>query len=284
MATKRATVTDEEFRGTDIVQQTENVSQLPATTDIDSLMEADAGRGTSTAREDSLVPLVVVLQSNSPQVNPRNEAYVDGAMPGDILLRGSNVIVKGEQGIRVQPCEFARDWVEWIPRDMGGGMVARHPEHEGWRAGDVPAPVPGAVPAEPKPGSRKESWRIGENELIETRYQFVIIDGSPFVIPFTSTGHQVWKEWNERRKVFKTPSGAVAPAFAYTWMMTTRLRKNKQGEWFVLQFGDPQKVTDGRDYLRGREFADMVRSGQRVAEAPIDERAADAAGDDAGVM
>ena len=79
---------------------------LPA--HLAGLVEADAGKGVSTASEDNIIPLVYLLQPLSPQCMRGNADQIEGAQPGDIWLRGSAVqeIVSGEKGIVVQPCDF----------------------------------------------------------------------------------------------------------------------------------------------------------------------------------
>lgn len=99
---------------------------------LDQFAERDAGEGVSTSAADNLVPLVYFLQTNSPQVNRREEKYVEGAEPGDIWLKGApagSEIIKGEDGMIFQPCFFYRSVGEWVPRDEGaggGGFVAEH--------------------------------------------------------------------------------------------------------------------------------------------------------------
>ena len=73
---------------------------LPAA--LADMMEKDAGKGVSTAQEDNLVPLIYVLQANSPQVNKRDERYIEGAEPGDFWLRNApQPIVKGAEGVAI---------------------------------------------------------------------------------------------------------------------------------------------------------------------------------------
>ena len=75
-------------------------SALPAA--LAAMMEKDAGKGVSTAQEDNLVPLIYVLQTNSPQVNKRDERYIEGAEPGDLWLRNApQPIVKGAEGVAI---------------------------------------------------------------------------------------------------------------------------------------------------------------------------------------
>ena len=62
-------------------------NQLPA--ELLDQTAADAGRGVSTKAEDQLIPILYVLQTNSPACDSRGPDYIDGAEPGHFLLRGA---------------------------------------------------------------------------------------------------------------------------------------------------------------------------------------------------
>src|SRR5215475_3414815 len=86
------------------------------------LSDQYAGMGTSHAADDNLVPLVYILQKQSPQVERQDTRHIKGAEAGDIWLRNSpKEIVKGGEGILFQPCYFTINWIEWVPRERGGG-------------------------------------------------------------------------------------------------------------------------------------------------------------------
>src|SRR3954466_10976413 len=93
------------------VEQTNVVSledKLPD--DILKELEQDAGRGFSQKAEDSVVPLIRILQDLSPQVKTRDPAYIEGAMPGDILVAATGTLFKGNKGIDVVPFAFQRHY------------------------------------------------------------------------------------------------------------------------------------------------------------------------------
>src|SRR5215472_9731621 len=100
-------------------------AQVPA--ELLDVTEQDAGLGVSFKQEDQLLPLIYVLQSNSPAVEKRGEAYIQGAEPGHFWMRNSLTPVRdGVAGIEVIPCEMQRTWIEWLPNRQG--FVARHAE------------------------------------------------------------------------------------------------------------------------------------------------------------
>lgn len=228
-------------------------------------MREDSGKGTSSDQSDSLIPLLYVLQPLSPQVLAKNPAKIPGAEAGDLWLRGSvDSIVKGEEGLVFQPCHFSKDWVEWISRKKGGGFVGRHKER----------PDDAVQKKDPEKPSRM-SWKLGDHDLVETRYMAGIVHrGSerlPYIIPFSSTGHSVAKGWMFMMRS-KNVGGRVAPSFGTLYRLKTTMRSNNDGEWFVIsvdQEGDGWIVDEG-DYEMGRSLHDAFESGAKRAETPED--------------
>src|SRR5215475_6563307 len=106
---------------------TTNPPALMVPDDLLEATEADAGAGVSFKQEDQLLPLIYILQSNSPAVEKRSEAYIEGAEPGHFWMRNSIIPIRdGVLGIEVIPCEMMRTWIEWLPNRQG--FVARHDE------------------------------------------------------------------------------------------------------------------------------------------------------------
>jgi hypothetical protein len=152
----------------------------------------DAGRGLSQKQEDNLLPMIVVLQAQSPACDPDHQAHVPGAERGAFWLKNSPVpIIKGKEGILFVPAAMELAWVEWRPRTAGGGFIAKHRE---------PPQDTIQIPDPKNPEKRKWVRKGNGHEMIETRYRYglVILEGLgmlPFVIPFTSTGHTVCRGW-----------------------------------------------------------------------------------------
>ena len=101
-------------------------NSLPATMDA-SMLAADAGIGReSMSITDMALPYLLILQSLSPQVKKSSPQRVDGAEEGDIFNTVTQELFASEDGINVIPCAFQKAWVEWAPRDSGGGWIASH--------------------------------------------------------------------------------------------------------------------------------------------------------------
>src|SRR5208282_3781755 len=103
------------------VAPVENKNTLPAEVqETDALLQQYAGAGTSASPEHNTIPLIYVLQANSPQVAKRNPLYIEEAEAGDFWLRNAaNPIVKGDKGLTFQPCHLIWAFTEWKPEREG---------------------------------------------------------------------------------------------------------------------------------------------------------------------
>jgi hypothetical protein len=240
--------------------------------------KASAGRGVSTDQADNLIPLVYVLQGLSPQVNKRGDAYVEGAEPGDFWIRNAAVpIIKGAEGLIFQPCSFDKEWVEWIPLDDGGGFVGRFPfkavvetsaiekgrEVKGFTLNGRPL----TQVKDPRTNRTSLQTEAG-NDLVETRYHTGFVnfaDGAiaPYVIPFKSTGHTSSRAWMGliMRKI---DDGEIVPAWCYTYKLVTKHRKNKQGEWFVIEAQDHAPIKTEEEFNRGEALWQALKKGEKT--------------------
>jgi hypothetical protein len=222
--------------------------------------DEDKGKGYSKAAEDSVVPFIDVCSSTqNPQLNPRHEKYIKGVMLGDILVKGGMPpFVGGQVGIEVQPCAFDKCWVEWVPRTKGGGFVTRHKDRP---ADTVERPSP-------EDPTKTRFYRANGNEVIETRYHYVLFNKAPYVMAFKSTGHTVSREWTNMMKL--VGEGGES-SFSHKYKLTTKLKTKGQQEWYIFSI-TPVLDEDGMaayvpeaEYLAGQAFEKAVSSGMKVA-------------------
>lgn len=262
---------------------------------IAGLMDEDAGKGVSTAAEDNIVPLVYVLQAQSPQATSRDPAYIQGAEAGDIWLRnaGADPIVKGAEGFLFQQCYWYKEWVEWTPRDDGGGYAGRHIKDDKEELEDFLARLDAEEVKDPKDPERVIYVRSNGNHLVETRVHVGWILGRgapmPYSIALSSSGHTVSKGWMFKLNGRFVKPGVKAPSWGTVFLVKTEFKQNKKGQWFQL---DPQvsKAVEGvcdengwvvtaDDVARGKTLYEAFASGAKQTEAPMADGDADAAGD-----
>lgn len=243
---------------------------LPA--ELQDQMGRDAGRGVSTAAEDNIIPLIYILQSNSPQVLKNNSAFIKGASASDIWLRNASPeIVQGDQGILFQPCYFYKEVVEWRPRENSGGFVGRH----------AAMPENASKYIDPK-NPQRVLWRTPDgNDLVETRYHAGLVYGGdfglkdypdlimPYILTFSGTGHTVSRQWMSLMGQFTVGAERrIAPSYARRYRLTTVGKSNSKGDWFAFKVDDSGWVPSTDIYNMGRDIYERFTTGQLKAEAP----------------
>lgn len=226
-----------------------------------AMMDEDEGVGVSTDPEDNLVPLIYILQAQSPQCNKRSPEHIDGAEAGSIWLRNSiPPIVNGEEGILFQPCFASRDYVEWVPRDAGGGFVGRHDK----------LPDDAKQISDPKNPSKVKWIRPGGTELVDTRYVVgnVWRDGNPqpFVIPLTSSGHTFFKQWTVTQNAMRAPNGKKPAIYGVIYRLTTEQRTNASGTWFGWKQEPDHVCNTVAEMEAGRAMNRAFAAGHKAVE------------------
>jgi len=235
--------------------------------DILKLLEKDAASGIpdtgiSDLPEDNLVPYIYILQPLSPQVQKKQEGYIEGAEPGDIWLRNlTPPIVKGEEGFIFQFCHFWKNFVEFIPRSAGGGFVAAYDE-----------PPNGTV--EVVTDNVKRLINPEKNtEIIEYRYHAGLVhrglERHPFIIPLKSTGHTTSKTLMPLLRKFFPNSTVRSKSYHTLIKMTTVHMQNKKGQWFSFKVEDLGWVKQPEDIIKGLDLQQSLVSGTRQAEQPL---------------
>ncbi len=221
----------------------------------------DAGKGVSTDRDDKLVPMIRLLQAQSPQCLRQKPEYIEGARAGDFYLKNTlRPVIPGEEGFTFIPVAFVKCWLEFDgPRDESPNFVARHPDHRG-RPLDV-----GALKQD------EDGYDfIGQDghRYSQSREHYGLVDSTkPFMFPFGGTGHTTSREWQTMMDQFRLPDGRVEPSFNRKWKITTTPKSNKSGDWYGVKIEHMGEVSD-EEYELARKFYEAVMSGAKVAEAP----------------
>lgn len=245
---------------------------LPATfgegLSLDDLQQ-DAGHGLQNVEAGDLAtPMVIILQSNSPQVKRSDGKYIEGAIEGQVFNNVTNERHDGTSGIIVIPCHFEKKFVEWKPNR--GGFVASHPVNT-----DLKDKVTLVVDKE---GKQIPTLPNG-NSLIETNQHYVLIlkaDGSfeAALIPMKSTDLRASRIWNalQKKVTLKNSKGQLfTPASYYmTYKLTAKARTKDQYSWYSWN-AEPAGPTPTRElYEAAKAFEQAVASGKVVAKMDPD--------------
>lgn len=221
------------------------------------------------------IPFLAILQSNSPQVKKSSGSYVAGAEEGSILNTVENVVYEGEKGVLVIPCAYRQGFVEWVPRDSGGGFVAEYSAAE--------------APRTTRSADNRDLLPNG-NELIDTRYHSVLVvdeetgQAFPVVIAMTRTQVKKSKRWMSVMQGIKLPRKDgkglfTAPMFSHTYRLKTVPEQKDEYSWYNWEVTKADMVTDPSLIAQAKQFHDALRKGE-VREATDTLRTAEAVDDD----
>lgn len=214
----------------------------------------DAGVGHEGAHNVQ-IPFVSVLQQKSPQVENEDPP---GAKKGMLFnnvtkeLIPANVEEK-QPGLCVIPVYKTRQFVEYVPREKGGGFVA---VHEADSAEVVDAINDHKARTGLRFPNKKNPLTTGENELVET-YSLYCITLAPdaktavgiAVMAFTSSKIKAFRQWESAMTYLKvvTPRGPKTPPLFANRMriQTTHAQDKKTGEKFEAIKLSPLDPTKG---------------------------------------
>ena len=237
----------------------ENKEVAPkATTDVvtfdDTLLSEGTGLEETTV-EDFAIPFIRVLQPMSPQLNKASGSYVEGASAGDLYNTVTNSVYSGDKGIVLVPSAYVKKYIEWVPREKGGGLVnANH---------DI------SILSECRkdPESRRFYTKDG-NEIVETaQFYVLVLDPEPqqAVIAFTSTQLSVARKWLTMMRMARVQNSqgqhVEAPMFAYTYRLTTTSQSNDKGTWNSFSISQ-EGQTSLADAQIAKTFMTAARSGE----------------------
>jgi hypothetical protein len=226
---------------------------------------SDQGAGfENTKGSDLSIPFIQVLQSNSPQVEQNNP---EGAKSGMLFNSVTKEMTDGREGIPFLPCHREDSYVEWTPRDNGGGLVDRHdPSSE---------IVKKAIAASDKKFGK---LRLANgNDLVQTSYVYGLTlnkagdEVEAFaVVSCSGTKLKPFKAWFTDMYMIK----GQPPLFAHRTIIKSVDDSNKKGKFKNFEFV-PLKgttkgsminpVTEGKLLEAARDFREMVTSGKAKA-------------------
>lgn len=225
-------------------------------------MMLDAGEGTAFSADEMQIPFVRLLQALSPQLNKKKAEYIDGASSGDAFNNVTGQYWDGEQGLTVIPCYQTTKYLEFTPREMGGGF-----------RGEINPNNP-VLQQTTRSGS-KEILPNG-NELVKSDQHFCLIvdeDGGfqPAVIDMKSTQLKVSRRWKTQIAMQKVtlPNGSkvTPPVFATMWKLRSVEESNDQGSWSNWAVEKVGLVKDRDLYQEARTFRKSIEAGE-VKAAP----------------
>ena len=221
---------------------------------LGSMFEADALVGASEmGAEDFALPFLRVLGQLSPEINKHDSKYVEGAEAGMIYNTVTKQTYNGEEGIKVMPCYYKREYVEWS--DRGQGTSAPVQIHS----------VSSGIIEQAKRGADWKDRLPNGNYLENTASYFVLTeDLQTALISMKSTQLKVSRSWNSMMNSIKLKgkNGLFTPAaYSHVYSLKTVQQSNDKGTWFGWNVSLVGPVQDKNMYEAAKQFASSVSTG-----------------------
>ena len=237
---------------------------LELTGDFAGELEGLSGLGYSERAEDGLVPILAILQDNSAEVKRQHSKYIDGAKPGDLIIRSLGLVIDPENTpIVSQICGFQHVWVEWDGEPGEGAPVAQYPYDE--RPDDAEEKQLG--------DDERKTWVMPNgNRLVDTRYHYAQITFDdrgwmPVVIPMAGTNHTVSRGLTQQLKLLRLPNNQQAPAWFRAFRLGTKFNQRGSQSWFTYDMRDLSWITDPSVRADGRKIFESLQ--QNLIQADI---------------
>lgn len=261
--------------GSEVVEAKVN---LPVNTDFMEELQADSGSGfEGVSAADVAIPYYGILQAMSPQVK-RGPQQIVGAKEGDIFNTVTQEVIPADVGMVTIPCVFQKAWVEWKPRESGGGFITQYYNDE--------------LMAKTHQDDKGNNVLPNGNHLVETAYHYVVRlreDGTVerAIIGMTSTQLRTSRRWLAQQMSLQMKVGEKIinpPPFSHTYLMKTCLQQKDQWVWSGWDIGPAQLIREKYIYDIAKKFANDVREGlvkvtpppsqhDEGAQQPINEKA-----------
>jgi len=224
-------------------------------TEVTDLFAADAGIGVNDlGSEDLAIPFIKILQKMSDQLDE-----LDGAKAGDIFNSVTREVLKGKDGIRVIPCAYRLEWIEWEPRGTGTGAP-----YAIYQTGD-------SLPETERSEDNKDMVVDGGGRYLErTAQHYVLVvdaDGvaQQALLPMKATQFKKSKQWNSAIKSIKMKDADgnlfTPPRFSHIWHLSTASEENKSGSWHGWQITKDTVIEDPNLYAEARLLAQSIQAG-----------------------
>lgn len=220
-----------------------------------------AGQGfENVTSKDMLIPRLTILQALSPNLKKANAKYVPGSSEGDILDTGTGELMPNP--LEFLPAYFNKAYLEWAPRESGGGLKGVHDND--------------SILRECRIDERRNHVLPNGNTVVETGQMFGLnlsAMGRPSFIAFTSTQLRKLRQWLTLANGERIDVGGrqiQPPLFYRAYLLGTAPEGNNKGTWAGWTIGRGPVLTgrpDWRDLMaRVTEFRASLQTGTVQAD------------------
>lgn len=223
-----------------------------------SMFAEDAGAGLENITADDVtIPRLKILQATSPEVMKKDGKYIEGAVAGDITNTVSKEIFPEEEGCIVLPVSYRRLFLEWQPRETGGGLVQQHTDQ--------------SILSQTKKDDRGADVLENGNYIQTSATHYaLVLSGDSFqqvMIPMAGTQLKKSRTWNAVMASLKVKAGDgrmfTPPSYSHTYRLKTVQESNDKGTWFGWNIELVGPITEDQVsfYEAAKEFALSINAG-----------------------
>lgn len=232
---------------------------------IDLFADADVGFE-NIGMEDTRIPMLSILQSNSPQCKRSNGKFIKGAEEGNMYNSVTENLYDGDKGIEIIVASYDRVYIEWIPRNpdgSGGGFVGAHTKDSE------------VVLTATKTEKCRDGVLDNGNELANTMQFYVLLKKAEggvtrMLVPMSSTQLTPGKTLVAKLQDLvetdpKSGKSYTPPLFYSIYKLKTVVQTKGENSWYnykteFVRTLDIQNEDDVQLYLAGKEFHNLVSS------------------------
>jgi len=240
-------------------------------TDVMDFINESTGEGTVFDSSELQIPFIRLIQAMSPQLSKKKTEYIEGASQGDAFNTVTHELWDGEKGLTVIVCVQTTKYLEFVPRESGGGFQ-----------GELRADDP--VLFKTSRNGAKEILPNG-NEVVKSDQHFCLIvndDGTtqPAIIDMKSTQLKVSKRWKSMISMERPlETGKKPDCYTMKWRLTSIEQSNDKGtfaNWQVEKRGFADTLQQMKE---GKAFRESILAGA-VKAAPEESSSSSDNGDD----
>jgi len=236
--------------------------------------EADGQEATKFDQDDLTTPFLKILQKMSPEIDEDSSDFVEGAKVGMFINTSSKQLTSAPAVII--PCGYDRQFLEWVPRDLGGGFKG---------------PVAKDYALGLERDDRGRYVTAEGHHVLDTRVWYVlqVIDGElvPAVMSLKSTSIKRSKELGDIISSIRLPRAdgtKFRPAdYSHTYVVSVTHETSGEDTWKLPKFAIGEQITDPAIYTAAKEFSEIVaKGGAKVDHSKSEDTGSSAGGGNSG--
>lgn len=223
----------------------------------------DVGAGFENVKQDDLgLPMLSIIQKMSPEVDEDDPKFIEGVKAGDVLLNLTKKCYadKASPAMYV-PCGYQKAYVEWTPRESGGGYVQAHSQ---------------AILNQCTRNEKGQDVLSNGNLIVTTAYIFGYMfdedekDWIFTILSMSSTQLKKARQWLNIMSSHKMTQGdkkILLPMYSHKYKLSTQPESNEHGTWYGWKIEVGDMVSEPELVGKCREQREQLAAGSMSALA-----------------